>query len=295
MYPKSKSQLIEYLSGMQVLCLALALVVFGGWIHGRIGQLIRQQVMEENQLIAQQVGRLLRTIHDGEFAFGDSAWEKFQSIVEDTKLPNDGYLCIAEVTTGDLLCHPKIRKHPSLRSVCLQDFEVTSNNKQSWNLFQAVVKSRDESDVALTGIAGKGSSTEVVSAAFLPNINGVLFVHQAEASTKAAVLRIVTPLGYAGVIIGSVLIFVTSKWSTKIVKGYEHELAALNAGLEQTVRNRTASLMKTRNAVIFGLAKLAESRDRDTGEHLERISQFSSLLAAVHAKVSPEVDRECRR
>lgn len=38
-------------------------------------------------------------------------------------------------------------------------------------------------------------------------------------------------------------------------------------------------LLRTRDAVIFGLAKLAESRDPDTGHHLERISLYSTRLA----------------
>lgn len=38
-------------------------------------------------------------------------------------------------------------------------------------------------------------------------------------------------------------------------------------------------LVRTRDAVIFGLAKLAESRDPETGDHLERIVLYSTLLA----------------
>ncbi len=40
-------------------------------------------------------------------------------------------------------------------------------------------------------------------------------------------------------------------------------------------------LLLTRDAVIFGLAKLAESRDTDTGMHLERIALYSTRLAAA--------------
>ena len=46
-------------------------------------------------------------------------------------------------------------------------------------------------------------------------------------------------------------------------------------------RRRSQDLVRTREAVIFGLARLAESRDRATGDHLERIALFSSRLAAV--------------
>ena len=40
-------------------------------------------------------------------------------------------------------------------------------------------------------------------------------------------------------------------------------------------------LLRTRDAVIFGLAKLAESRDPETGQHLERIALYSTRLAAA--------------
>jgi response regulator RpfG family c-di-GMP phosphodiesterase len=40
------------------------------------------------------------------------------------------------------------------------------------------------------------------------------------------------------------------------------------------------------------LAKLAESRDTDTGEHLERIKLFSSKLAQVHADLFGNISRE---
>ena len=44
---------------------------------------------------------------------------------------------------------------------------------------------------------------------------------------------------------------------------------------------QTHDLLRTRDAVIFGLAKLADSRDPETGDHLERISIYSTALAAA--------------
>ncbi len=41
---------------------------------------------------------------------------------------------------------------------------------------------------------------------------------------------------------------------------------------------REKDLVRTRNAVIFGLAKLAEYRDQETGQHLERIALYSTRL-----------------
>jgi putative two-component system response regulator len=42
--------------------------------------------------------------------------------------------------------------------------------------------------------------------------------------------------------------------------------------------NRILSL-ESRNAIVFALAKLAESRDPETGAHLERIREYSRMLA----------------
>jgi HD-GYP domain-containing protein (c-di-GMP phosphodiesterase class II) len=54
------------------------------------------------------------------------------------------------------------------------------------------------------------------------------------------------------------------------------------------------ALVRTQDAVIFGLAKLAESRDADTGSHLERIAHYSAALAAglrqrpeFHEQITP--------
>ncbi|MDG2470939.1 MAG: HD domain-containing protein [Pirellulaceae bacterium] len=43
--------------------------------------------------------------------------------------------------------------------------------------------------------------------------------------------------------------------------------------------SKIRELLQTRDAVIFGLAQLAESRDSDTGQHLERIAIYSNRLA----------------
>ena len=74
-------------------------------------------------------------------------------------------------------------------------------------------------------------------------------------------------------------------------KRQEAGLAAANARLESQVTQRTRSLVRTRNAVTFGLAKLAESRDKDTGKHLERIRSYVTVLATELARTNPEIER----
>ena len=56
---------------------------------------------------------------------------------------------------------------------------------------------------------------------------------------------------------------------------------------ESVSLQRYNDLVRTRDAVIFGLAKLAESRDADTGNHLERIAIYSTRLASALRRNSP--------
>lgn len=51
--------------------------------------------------------------------------------------------------------------------------------------------------------------------------------------------------------------------------------------LEHLVKARTHEILKTQRTTIFALSKLAEARDTETGEHLERIRNFSVLIAQI--------------
>jgi putative two-component system response regulator len=67
-------------------------------------------------------------------------------------------------------------------------------------------------------------------------------------------------------------------------------LAELNRDLERKVIEKSAELVHGRDTLIFGLAKLAESRDDDTGKHLERICAFVEILGReLLARGVPEV------
>jgi len=72
------------------------------------------------------------------------------------------------------------------------------------------------------------------------------------------------------------------------VVGRQHEKLLLE--IQETRRLNTEliesnrSVLDARSTTIFGLAKLAECRDEDTGAHLERIREFSRLLAQELSK-----------
>jgi putative two-component system response regulator len=56
---------------------------------------------------------------------------------------------------------------------------------------------------------------------------------------------------------------------------------------DNLVQERTLQIAETRDIAVFVLASLAESRDPETGEHLERIRSYSHILAEELKKNSP--------
>jgi HD-GYP domain-containing protein (c-di-GMP phosphodiesterase class II) len=115
----------------------------------------------------------------------------------------------------------------------------------------------------------------------LPNRAGYVILHRSDAALYEQVSEVLQSL--TGV---SLMTFV---WiaallgvSGFLLAGQFHNQTELerSRSLNDALRQRR-DLIRTRDAVIVGLAKLAESRDPETGDHLDRISIYATTLAAA--------------
>jgi len=68
------------------------------------------------------------------------------------------------------------------------------------------------------------------------------------------------------------------------------KIQEFNTELSSLVERRAAEVIATRDVALFALAKLADSRDPETGKHLERMRKYSSILAEELGRVGPYVD-----
>ena len=81
----------------------------------------------------------------------------------------------------------------------------------------------------------------------------------------------------------------TSRWCLAQIANQKTE------DLEAMVRERTKEISQTRDLVFSTLARLAESRDPETGEHLERIQGYTQLLVndlAINSCYANQIDRK---
>jgi response regulator RpfG family c-di-GMP phosphodiesterase len=72
-----------------------------------------------------------------------------------------------------------------------------------------------------------------------------------------------------------------------LADNFNRMTSQLKDHVERLGRARAAS----RDAVIFAMAKLAESRDSDTGKHLERICRYVAILAGELVKHRTDIDQ----
>jgi response regulator RpfG family c-di-GMP phosphodiesterase len=65
---------------------------------------------------------------------------------------------------------------------------------------------------------------------------------------------------------------------------FAEQLRATNSQLESSLAARTDDVRRAQDALLFAMAKMAESRDGETSGHLRRLQRYSRCLAEVAAK-----------
>ena len=160
--------------------------------------------------------------------------------------------------------------------------------KESRNLLESVTsKSR-----TFVGRIHKDKEVFYASSRLLPGDNAILFVAQRQSRAMHeyhAALSVVRRFVFGATLL---LGLFSIAYTTILLARQNERAAAAKKELERQVSLKTRELVKTRNAIIFGLAKLAESRDNDTGEHLDRIHKYVTILANHLSMQYPETMNE---
>ena len=149
-----------------------------------------------------------------------------------------------------------------------------------------------DADQHLRGTFEEFGGTQLAAAHRLKNVNSYLVVYCPRAAIEArtaAVLSSRPAIGGLTWLWTSVLLSISTYMV--LARFYDDAERERTRATADVIQQRQR-LLRTRDAVIFGLAKLADSRDPETGEHLERISVYSTMLASVlrnHPKYAPQV------
>lgn len=186
---------------------------------------------------------------------GTDGWQRAQSIIGALHLPNGAIASIVS-TDGRVLCHPELSETaPFIRRLAPRPSRFTA-----------------------TAPLPRHDATVTISEP-LTTQAGIQ-----EAAQSAITVRTVA----AGVMI----LMLTGMAAAGLVSLHGRRLARINLSLRHETVEQSDEIVRTREAMILGLAKLADYRDSDTGHHLDRICTFAVLLAEAASADFPEIDAE---
>jgi response regulator RpfG family c-di-GMP phosphodiesterase len=268
------------LATAQLVCLLAASLWYARWLRNGLTQLMCGQVAAVNSEVITELTSVIDEWNVVDLSPGSHDRNRLQRLIERFHLPNRGSISVLAADTGAVLCSPQFL-----------------DTKESSVLLLASELIRERRATAhAPGTISRWYTTEegthYISVHDMPRLGIVLVADQREDGIVSAIDYMSTPVWRVGLLVAGLLTLLSAFSTVVIIHRYDSKLERVNAGLEQTVEKRSRELLKTREAVIFGLAKLADSRDADTGQHLERIREYVAILARRLAKRIPEINHE---
>ena len=287
---KSRFFLVALLVSSQAACLGFGVVWATGWLWTAFETVVHEHVAAKGQALAHELALNASEMQLKNVEPGTQDWQRLQELCETANIPHNGFVCVMRPDNGAMLCHPQLEKDPGLLRLFPGRYLVQTDTSAAPITTLIDEATRHRGSRLVTGKVMLDGNLHAFTGFRLSNLNAVLAVYQSDIAIDLFIASTIQPVMQVGYVLTAFIVGATGFITLFLINRYEASLVEANLQLEKKVDERTRSLVRTRNAVIFGLAKLAESRDRDTGEHLERIRSYVTVLASELAKTTPEID-----
>jgi response regulator RpfG family c-di-GMP phosphodiesterase len=274
----------------QTAALAVGIVLYQRRLTETVTETHRTQVLESNGVLARQLSSMVESQRLGPIARDSVAWHWLQSNVELISLPNDGFVCILD-RDGRVLCHPRLKDDPSLVGRQMGSLTLHSPDGEALGSIMDYSQTLENGE-SVNGRVYFPSGAHLVGVSRVGGQGARLVVHQNEAGIAGVAAELRKRIVAVSIPLALAVLLSTGLVTWFVTRRFEHRLEGINEYLEQEVQRRTMDLTTTRDAIIFGLARLSESRDTDTGQHLLRIQGYVRLLAVQLRKSKPELREE---
>jgi response regulator RpfG family c-di-GMP phosphodiesterase len=311
---KKRHVLILLIATAQAACLFIATMMFNSTLQRSIESRMYDQVLADNILLAGQLSKLISKLDVADLRDNPISWEKLQGTIRNIDLPNEGFVCLVDAADGSLLCHPDLNALPGSQTApkmvkpgmvkpampkktmikpamvkpAMKKPEMSEPTATKPQMKKPTMAATDEVQGTIELYAGE---LQIIAAGFIPELNAHVKVHQKAVGIKRTISKILKSFLPLSMVFSLSLIGCTSAVIIGLMRRYDNRVATINEGLEATVARRTETIRKTRDAVVFGLAKLSESRDNDTGQHLDRIQLYVAIIASHLSQSDSRIDK----
>jgi HD-GYP domain-containing protein (c-di-GMP phosphodiesterase class II) len=259
--------------------LALVQMLRNG-VSQRVQDQGRDQLAHEAERFASEVARIVKE----PIKLGTDGWRKAQDLVEARKLTGGAAIFVLD-ERARVVCHPALRRNPNMRRIDYSEQQIQIEpSGETWQL------GNFSSRAVLTGSAQMLSGEVAIAACYDPERKIRVVVYQPVEGLLAAGDRATQGLLSWGGVAALMVLAISAGGSIMLMRRYDSALSRANEHLEREVQRRTDVGLTIRNSLIFGLAKLADYRDTDTGRHLERICRYCELIAIEIRPLFQEID-----
>ncbi len=275
---------VATLAALQFACLLAAVAWFVYFMLTGFGEVLRHEALQSQSRVAKAVVKTLRAEvqNQSSFLLRNHPDRRVQELVNRWSDVGQGWITVLDRASG----HPMHPHHAGLNrqlsKVPFGHLQFTSAGGRSARIV----------DSQGLGLVSTNQGRHLAAIEELPELGMVVVAHRPHGHIPQKIGGFMAPHWRIGIILAASAIAATTLFTSFVIRRYDAEMSQCNARLEAEVDKRTRSLVNTRNAVIFGLAKLAESRDTETGQHLERIRDYVVILAEAMRHTQPEIDDE---
>ena len=284
--------IVILISSVQTVLLLIAVLTLFSWFSSQTEETVAKQACGDNQVISRQIADAIERAEIRNTQSGSDDHQRMLALLSEVEMPNHGFVCIVGAKQARSIAY-----FPVHHELSETEFDKTillpliNNQPATGNSLLQSINNQIGSRKAVGRIKVDGRQ-HFVSAEYLPQLNSVLVVGQQRNKLLGAISN---TMAFGKKFVFAATLLIGLACISLIVSSLNRMSAKvdnISAGLENQVSQRERELVKTQNAVIFGLAKLAESRDNDTGEHLDRIRSYVTILAKDLSQIVPEIDEE---
>lgn len=290
---KRRQVLVAMLVMSQLGCMAFGILWASQWLHGTFDQIIHRSAVVQTKSIAlhlvHEISELPGDKSDDGATPSDAQLAEIDRLCQQTTIPQEGFVSLLG-NDGTLLCDslPENTKTELGKTPGLDPLKQGSQSTPS--LVEALKTTDPSRQATVTGFMEFGGRQFLVTAVNVPELDAALAVVIPEDKLSATVAELITPLMHVGFVLIGAVVGATALCTMFLVRRFDSTLLEVSTSLEREVDRRTHALQRSRNAVVFGLSKLAESRDKDAGHHLEHLRTYVTILASELAKHNSKID-----
>ncbi len=285
------------IASVQLVVLLASLMLLFNWLSVETHRISEQQILLQNANLCEKFGQTLKAIDQQEFYQKTDAVrkQKIAKVIESGPIVKGQFVGLFDAGSGEpwgWRSEVSAAVGEEIVPWAIWNSPVESIEPiPQQGLIKTLVKNSQKHILAKQSTVDKRHHL-IVQAKYYPQLNAVLVVGQHPLYTLTGLQWHLDQSQQVAFSIALIIGLIGICLTVFIANRVGQAVGNLTDVLEKAVNESASELIKTKNAVIFGLAKLAESRDNDTGEHLDRIRLYVTILARDLAESREDFDNQ---